>query len=163
MNSWNEFGPIVNQLVFIGWSKILGYTCYLKGDQMTIFCTNCSAAKDRSSGEIPAIKRYRSQRISSVHAAAMGLGLRFVIFSGEFGILQPEDPIPYYDHLLLPGEVTEHATLVASQLEALDISDLIFFCRPFSVDESARTYYDCLKQAAHMAGTTLKLVHYKGG
>jgi hypothetical protein len=130
---------------------------------MTVFCTTCSAEKDRSPGEIPAAQRYRSQRIKSVHAAAERLGLRFVILSGEFGILQPEDPIPYYDHLLLPGEVAVHATLVASQLEALDVSDLIFFCRPFSVDENARAYYDCLKQAAQIAGTALKLVHYKGG
>ncbi len=80
---------------------------------MTIFCTYCSAKKDRSQGELPAIQRYRSHRIKSVYIAAVSLGLKFLILSGEYVILEPSDPIPYYDHLLQSSEVSEHSKKVA--------------------------------------------------
>ena len=123
---------------------------------MTIFCTYCSAEKDRSEGDLPAIKRYQSSRITSVYIAAESLGLRFLILSGKYGILEPRDPIPYYDHLLQSSEVPEHSKLVANQLEALDAKDLIFFTRQASV---VKPYRDCIKFASEKAGIDLKYVY----
>ena len=125
---------------------------------MTVFCTYCSADKDRSRGELPAIQRYLSHRIKSVYFAAMSLGLKFLILSGKYGILEPSDPIPYYDHLLQSSEVSEHSKKVADQLEALGVKNLIFFTRSFSDDENLKPYFDCIKLASQKAGIELKFV-----
>lgn len=88
------------------------------GVLIIVFCTYCSDDKDRSHEELPAIQRYRSNRIQSVYNAAMSLGFKFLILSGEYGILEASDPIPYYDHLLQSSEVSEHTKRVADQMEA---------------------------------------------
>ena len=126
---------------------------------MTVFCTYCSAEKDRSQGELPAIQRYRSHRIRSVYVAAMSLGLKFLILSGKYGILEPSDPIQYYDHLLQSSEVTEHSKRVADQLKTLGVKDLIFFAESFSDDENLKPYFDCIKLASQKAGIELKYVY----
>jgi hypothetical protein len=123
---------------------------------MTVSCTYCSAEKDHSEGELPAIQRYRSPRIKSVYTAAKSLGLGFLILSGEYGILEPSDPIPYYDHLLQSSEVSEHSNLVAGQLEALGVKDLIFFTKPAP---EVRPYRECIKSASEKAGVELKYVY----
>ena len=125
---------------------------------MTVFCTYCAANKDRSQGEIPTIQRYRSHRIKSVYTAAVSLGLKFFILSGKYGILEPSDPIPYYDHLLQSSEVSEHSKKVADQLEALGVKDLIFFGGSLSDDENLKPYIDCIKFASQKAGIELKFV-----
>jgi hypothetical protein len=88
----------------------------------------------------------------------MSLGLRFLILSGEYGILEPSDPIPYYDHILQSSEVSEHAKKVAAQLEALGVKDLIHFGRSLSEDVNLKPYFDCIKLASQMAGIELKFV-----
>ncbi len=123
---------------------------------MTVFCTDCSAEKNHSEGEMPAIQRYKSTRIKSVYSAAKSLGLGFVILSGKYGILEPGDPILYYDHLLQSSEVSEHSNLVAGQLEVLGVKDLIFFSRLAPVVEP---YRECIKSASEKAGVELKCVY----
>ena len=125
---------------------------------MTVFCTHCSAEKDRSQGELPAIQRYRSSRINSVHSAALNLGLEFLILSGEYGMLKPSDPIPYYAHLLVASEVPKHAKKVADQLDALGVKDLIFFTRTLEEDKNLKPYHDCIELASLKAETELKFV-----
>ena len=123
---------------------------------MTIFCTYCSADKDSSEGELPAIQRYHDPRIKSVYDAANNLGIGFLILSGQYGILEPTDPIPYYDHLLQSSEVAEHSKLVARQLEALGVKDLIFFTRLISAKNS---YCLCIEKATKEAEIELKYVY----
>ena len=125
---------------------------------MTVFCTYCSAEKDRSAEELPALQRYRSSRIDVVYSAAKSLGLGFLILSGEYGILKPRDPIPYYAHLLLSEEVSEHSKLVADQLVALQVKDLIFFTRPETIDENVKPYCECMRLACQKAGIECKFV-----
>ena len=125
---------------------------------MTVFCTYCSAEKDCSQGELPAIQRYRSPRINSVYSAALSLGLEFLILSGEYGMLKPSDPISYYAHLLIASEVPEHAIKVANQLDALGVNDLIFFTRPLGEDKNLKPYHDCIRFASQKAGAELKFV-----
>jgi hypothetical protein len=129
---------------------------------MTVFCTYCSADKDLSQGELPTIERYQSPRIKSVYIAAMSLGLKFLILSGEYGILEPNDPIPYYDHLLQSSEVSQHSKRVADQLEAHGVKDLIFFTMPLSADEKLKPYFDCIRLASQKAGIALKFVYLPG-
>jgi len=123
---------------------------------MIAYCTYCSKKKDLSPGELPAIQRYRSDRIKSVHNAAMSSGLEFLILSGKFGILKPSDLIRCYDHLLQPSEVSELSKRVADELETLGVKDLIFFARSFSDDEKVKPYIDCMKLACQKAGIALR-------
>lgn len=89
----------------------------------------------------------------------MNLGLGFLILSGEYGILEPCDPIPDYSHLLLPSEVPEHSKLVASQLEDLEVNDLIFFTRPDSIDPNVKPYCDCIRIACQSAKIGFKFIY----
>jgi len=73
-------------------------------------------------------------------------------------MLKPNDPIPYYAHLLIAAEVQDHAKKVASQLETLGVKDLIFFTRPLEEDENLKPYHDCIKIASQKAGAELKFV-----
>jgi hypothetical protein len=91
-----------------------------------------------------------------VYAAATRLGLRCLILSGEYRILAPSDPIPYYDHLLLLSEFPEQAKLMADQLKELDLKDMIFFTRS---DSTVEPYRECMKSASEIAGVALKLVY----
>jgi hypothetical protein len=129
---------------------------------MTHFCTPCTEKKDRSPGVLPAVQRYNSRRLKSVFKAAESLELGFLILSGEYGILEANDPIPYYEHLLLASEVPEHSKLVHGQLEALGVSDLIFFTGPLAKNENLHPYMDCLKIACGGAGIDLKFVEVLG-
>jgi len=86
------------------------------------------------------------------------LGLEFLILSGEYGILKPSEPIPYYDHLLIAPEVPEHAKKVADRLKALGLKDLIFFTRPLEEDKNLKPYLDCIQLASQDAGVELKIV-----
>jgi hypothetical protein len=130
----------------------------MTGFLMTVFCIYCSDKKDRSQGELPAIQRYQSHRIISVYIAAMSLGQKFLILSGKYGILEPSDPIPYYDHLPQSSEVSEHSKKVADQLEALGVKDLIFFAGSLSDDENLKPYFDCLKFTSQKVGIAIKFV-----
>ena len=76
---------------------------------MELFATYCSAEKDGAEGELPAIERYTSERIQGVAAAAKGAQAKFGILSGQFGLITGEHPLPYYDHLLQPEEVSTRA------------------------------------------------------
>jgi protein tyrosine phosphatase (PTP) superfamily phosphohydrolase (DUF442 family) len=88
----------------------------------------------------------------------MSLGLKFFILSGKYGILEPSDPIPYYDHLLQSSEVSEHSKKVADQLEALGVKNIIFFGGSLPDDENLKPYFECIKIASQKAGVELKFV-----
>ncbi len=77
---------------------------------------------------------------------------------GKYGILEPSDPIPNYDHLLHSSEVSEHSKRVADQLEALDVKDLIFYAGSLSDDENLKPYFDCVKFGSQKAGIEQKFV-----
>jgi hypothetical protein len=91
----------------------------------------------------------------------LSLGLEFLILSGEYGMLRPNDPIPYYAHLLIAPEVSEHAKKVAEQLDVLGVKDLIFFTRPLEEDKNLKPYHDCMRFASQKAGTELKFVELR--
>ena len=65
-----------------------------------LYCTYCSADKNRARAPMPAVRRYLSKRIRTAHRMSRREGVSFAILSGEFGLLGPYEKIPYYDHLL---------------------------------------------------------------
>ncbi|MEM9326788.1 MAG: DUF6884 domain-containing protein [Bacteroidota bacterium] len=125
---------------------------------MRAFVTYCSAAKDKSAVELPAISRYRSERIRYVHEAAKAKGAKLLILSGAYGLLAPEDPIPYYDHLLAPHEVATLSQKAAMQLREQGISTLDFYMVDVSQDGHVKAYLDCMTAAAEQAGVTHQVI-----
>ena len=124
---------------------------------MTVFCTYCSAHKVPTLTPIPAIKRYRSARIDVVAAQAAANAYPLYIVSGKFGLLAAEAPVPYYDYLLTADSAPQHAQLVAQQLAAIGIEQLIFFARPEEHDPGAQPYVACVQLACTTAGVAFEL------
>jgi len=114
---------------------------------MQAFCTYCSRDKIAEPGDLPAIRRYQDSRIEKVYAAASKLGLEFYILSGEFGLLHPQQPIQWYDHLLKPEEVSSLADRVAGQLRDYRITGLVYFTESFAQDPNAIPYHDAIVAA----------------
>ena len=119
--------------------------------------TYCSDQKSEAPDLLSVASRYRSNRIRAVFGAAQGLGLGFMVLSGEFGLLTADDQIPYYDHLLVTEEVRGHSAKVAEQLTERGITDVVFFSNPASTDPLVVPYIDCMKVACEQAGVGFKL------
>lgn len=127
---------------------------------MTVFCTYCSARKDQRSGLQPALERYISSRIRRVALLAADAAAPFLIFSGRFGFLDPQHPIPAYDHLLQPLEVHALAQVAAAQLEEKQVDAIRYFTEPLD-SPTLIPYADAVRKAAELAGARFELVVLK--
>lgn len=83
-----------------------------------LYLTYCSKEKREDVGDLPAIERYISNRIDRVSGNAAAAGCHFMILSGSFGFLDRQDPLPYYDHLMLADEVPAMVLIVANQIKS---------------------------------------------
>jgi len=125
---------------------------------MTAFCTYCSAEKISMKGLLPAIERYDSDRIRRIYSASLVCGVAFFILSGEYGLLKPGDPIPYYDHLLLAEEIETQVFKVNEQIKQHGITQIIFFTLPVAADEKLVPYHASLRLACQKASINLSFV-----
>ena len=124
---------------------------------MELFATYCSAEKDGAEGELPAIERYTSERIQGVAAAAKGAQAKFGIMSGQSGLITGEHPLPYYDHLLQPEEVSTRAEGAVETLRAWGITRIRWFSVAFEMDPNVGRYRDVMTQAATACGIEIEL------
>lgn len=118
---------------------------------MRTYATYCSAAKRRDPGDLPAIERYLSPRIRAVAARAAADGAGFLILSGRFGFVAPEEPIPWYDHLLREEEAEAMAERAAEGLRARGVGALVFFCADPALDPNVRAYLTAAERACALA------------
>jgi hypothetical protein len=125
---------------------------------MTVFCTYCSKNKNQSSISMPAIDLYSSNRIKSTYKAAQHLGLTFCILSGKYGLVDAEQNIKHYDHLLIQEEVNDHAKLVSKQIHHKNITSMVFFQTPTVIDINNKAYIDCIKLATDISNIQLALI-----
>jgi hypothetical protein len=125
---------------------------------MTIFCTYCSAEKETAAELLPALRRYRSERIRRIHESARKAGCGFYILSGEYGLLAPDGPIPYYDHLLVDDGIEMHAFKLAEQIQRYGITQIVFFTLPVSWDEKLAPYHATLRLACAITSARLSFV-----
>ncbi|MEP7336157.1 MAG: hypothetical protein ABI977_00205 [Acidobacteriota bacterium] len=107
---------------------------------------------------MPALSRYRSERIRRIHHAARSAGCGFYILSGEYGLLAPDEPIPYYDHLLADDEIEMHAFKLAEQIKRYSITQIVFFTLPVWRDEKLAPYHAALRLACTIASVQLSFV-----
>ena len=125
---------------------------------MHTFCTYCSASKSVEEGDLPAIQRYLDPRIHKVYEAAYTLGLDFYILSGEYGLVTPDEPIPWYDHLLLTEEVGELVERMAAQIRQHYIEGIVYFTNSISDDSSLIPYRDAIVAACNRAPCSCTVV-----
>jgi len=125
---------------------------------MTTFCTYCSAEKETDAEPLPALRRYRSERIERISRAARDAGCGFYILSGEYGLLDPDEKIPYYDHLLVADEVEAHAAKLTEQIKRYEITQIVFFTLPVSQDKKLAPYHAALRLACTLASIPLAFV-----
>ncbi|MFW5713309.1 MAG: hypothetical protein ACOCYU_01425 [Brevefilum sp.] len=122
--------------------------------------TTCSKNKDDAPGLLPAIERYQNSRIEWVYLESIRLNTPMLIFSGEFGLLEPIDPIPWYDHALQMDEISKLIPKIARKLRALGVESLRFYARPAS-EPGWRPYHAALKQACAEADVTLNWIPWR--
>lgn len=124
---------------------------------MLAYCTYCSAEKNITKTQIPAIELYKSERIAEVHKSAKEIDAMFIILSGKYGIVSCNENIDYYDHLLVASEVEAHSELIASQIKLKNISEIAFFMNSVEKDGNLHTYLDCIEKACDKAEVSLEI------
>ncbi len=92
---------------------------------MKMVCTYCSGPKRDDGGLLPAVDRYLSARIRDLAERAVEQGDEFRILSGRYGLIDLQQPLPWYDHLLQANEVPGLAETTA---------DLLAHLRPDTVE-----------------------------
>lgn len=112
---------------------------------LTAAVTICCREKDTAGGGMPAIERYRSKRIEAVRRAAAEAGLSFYILSGRFGLLRPEDHIPYYDYLLPPEEAAGISVGIRKRLRQDGIGRVILFIPNPELDPKSIPYREAVR------------------
>ena len=125
---------------------------------MITFCTTCSAAKREDPDPLPAIERYLDRRIREVESRAKAADAGFLILSGEYGLLKPEDPIPWYDHLLQPDEVAALIPRAEEQLRANETTSVYFFTIDPATDPYVQPYLDVITGACDRVGIELAII-----
>lgn len=128
----------------------------------TILCSYCSAAKRLDAGPLPAIERYRSDRLRALWRRGIASGTPLHILSGRFGLLAAEAPIPWYDHLLEGREVEAMAARVAQDLRALGVAAVEYHTASPDEAPDIAPYLAVMRTACAAAGAELTIVELEG-
>ena len=123
-----------------------------------IYVTYCSAEKNPIEKEIKAIDRYRSERIKYVQSLAKQDKVDFMILSGKFGLLQPTELIPNYDHLLKAFETTRLSKTVARQMKRLKGKSVVLYTHWMDKDVNVAPYIETLTDACELTKTPFDLI-----
>lgn len=118
---------------------------------LTAVVTICCREKDAAKKPLPAGRRYRSERIKAVWRVAREAGLPFFILSGKFGLLRPEDPIPYYDYLLPAEKAPEIALKIKRFLRNERIGRIILFIPDPALDPKVIPYREAFRMGTEGA------------
>lgn len=94
---------------------------------MRAVCAICGPEKMKSERKVSALERYSGAHIKRAAEIAKNSEMRFFILSGLFGLLEPEEQIPYYDYPLEKKMVARLATRVTAQLGAHHITELVVY------------------------------------
>jgi len=120
-----------------------------------IFCTICCREKDRAKEDLPARRRYKSQRITTVAGLAREAHRPLVILSGKYGLIDADEPIPYYDKLMGIDDLGDIIGKNISFLEGNKVGKVIFICPDPAIDPHVKPYLRSIQAAAR--GTACEL------
>ncbi len=124
---------------------------------MKIICTYCSGLKREDGGLIPAVRRYQSDRIEELGLLADDRGLEFMILSGEYGLIDREYPLPYYDHLLQSWEVDKLSNRVATTLCMAGVKEIEYHTAAPELVAPVRPYLSVMEAATSRASVALRI------
>lgn len=113
---------------------------------MEYLCTTCCKRKRRDAQPLPARKRYLSRRIRFVLQESRRQKTPMLILSGKYGLLEPDQKIPWYDQALLANEIDNLAQKLAQQLARREVSSVVFYARPRK-NVGWRPYYAAIEAA----------------
>jgi len=97
---------------------------------------------------LPALKRYLAPHIEYVYKQALISGNGFLIFSGKYGLLEADEPIPYYDKLLLRGDFEIMSRKIDGQYKKYAFEKLTFFHQDIKNDSKLIVYRDFIESFA---------------
>ena len=129
---------------------------------MKIICTYCSGTKSEGGGLLPAVERYLSKRILDLGLEADRNNLEMMILSGEYGLIDRQYPLPYYDHLLQPDEVVKMSHKVASTLCMAGVKVVVYHTAAPELYAPVRPYLAVMESACERASVALRVVILKG-
>ena len=127
-------------------------------NQQILVCTICCREKDRTDKLLPAIRRYKSERIKTVAGLARDAGLPLAILSGKYGLIDADQPIPYYDKLMGEGDLGEIIAANIAFLEKNEVGKVIFLCPDPAIDPHVQPYLRSIQAAARGTGCELKTI-----
>ncbi len=129
---------------------------------MKVLCTYCSATKSNDDALVPAITRYRSDRIAELDRKSGERGLNFMILSGKFGLIGRDHPLPDYDHLLQCDEVDELSSRVAAVLCNAGVKRMEYYTAAPELVAQVRPYLAVIEAACERASVALRVVILPG-
>ncbi len=129
---------------------------------MRVICTYCSKAKRKDGGYLPAVLRYQSDRILQLVDLADAKDLEFMILSGEYGLIDRDYPLPFYDHLLQPWEVDKLSNRVAATLCMAGVKEIEYHTVAPELVASIRPYLSVMEAACSRASVALRVVILDG-
>lgn len=112
---------------------------------MALHVTYCSKDKDRTRKDLPAIERYDSDRIDRIHSYAEEKDEQFAILSGKYGLIRPQEEIPFYDQLLREKNIPDLITGVKNFLESRNVEKVIYYTK--EVEGNRIPYFKLIKHA----------------
>jgi tetratricopeptide (TPR) repeat protein len=84
-------------------------------------------------------------------------GVHLCILSGEFGLVDWDEPIPWYDHLLIADEVPQLAQKVERQIAQKGITRVEYYTVSPQVDPKIVPYLNVIENACRSAGAELTI------
>lgn len=125
---------------------------------MKLVATYCAKTKTNTEEPTPAHERYLSKRITHARDSALSSCDKFAILSGRFGLIDGNEKIPYYDHLLKEDEIPSMVDRVAKILKSWGVSELTWYSLPDNLDPFVWRYRAVITRAAAITGCSLKVV-----
>lgn len=129
---------------------------------MKIICTYCSGLKSEDGGLLPAVERYLSDRIVGLGLEADENYIEFMILSGEYGLIDRQYPLPYYDHLLQPDEVVKLSHKVASTLCMAGVKEVVYHTAAPELYSAVRPYLAVMESACEKASVAMRVAILAG-
>ena len=124
---------------------------------MKYLLTICSNDKDWADGLLPARQRYLNPFMDRVIAEGERINAPVLILSGQFGLLSPNDPIPYYDYTLTKNKVEKMALMVTEQLKNADATEITAYIKkPRTTNQDWENYYSLIERSAQAANVELE-------
>jgi hypothetical protein len=122
-----------------------------------LFCTYCSARKNKQRKRIYALRRYDSSRLKSVFDESRRRGAAFAILSGRYGLIGPYKKIPRYDHLLKQGEIAGLLPQMVDYLTGKGYDTVYFFHESTRRFPQIKPYCEAIKRACRLAQSRLHM------